>query len=83
MENDILSFLKGNDSLIREKILNKINYHSENMNYELALELKNELDYMEDILSKQKVELNDLKDRDIINFYMKNGYVSLNIFFVR
>lgn len=83
METEIISFLKGNDTIIKNKILEKINYHSEHLNYEIALELKNELDYMSMILSKQKVELNDLIDRDFINYYVNNGYISVNIFFVR
>ncbi len=83
MEEEIISFLKGNDTLIKQKIMEKIEYHSEQMNYELALELKNELDYMSLILSKQKVELTDLVNRDVINYYIENGYISINIFFVR
>lgn len=83
MEDEIISFLKGNDTIIKNKILEKINYHSEHLNYEIALELKNELDYMSMILSRQKVELNDLIDRDFINYYVNNGYISINIFFVR
>jgi len=83
MEEEIISFLRGNDTLIKEKIMEKISYHSEHMNYELALELKKELDYMSIILANQKVELTDLVDRDIINYYIENGYISLNIFFIR
>ena len=40
-------------------------------------------EYMEMVLAKQKVELNDLVDRDVINYYIENGYLSLNIFFIR
>lgn len=83
MESEIISFLRGNDTIIKNKIMEKIEYHSEQMNYEVALELKSELDYMSLILAKQKVELSDLIDRDIINYYVENGYVSINIFFVR
>lgn len=83
MESEIISFLKGNDTIIKNKILEKIAYHSEHMNYELALELKNELDYMSMILSRQKVELNDLVDRDVINYYVDKGYISINVFFIR
>ena len=83
MEDEIISFLNGNDTIIKDKLLEKIEYHSENMNYEAALELKKELEYMEMVLAKQKVELNDLVDRDIINYYIENGYLSLNIFFIR
>ena len=83
MENEIISFLKGDDSLIKNKIMEKIEYHSNNMNYEIALDLKNELDYMSLILARQKVELSDLTNRDVINYYIENGYISVNIFFIR
>lgn len=83
MESEIISFLRGNDTIIKGKIMESIQYHSDEMNYEVALELKNELDYMSLILAKQKVELTDLVDRDIINYYVENGYVSINIFFIR
>lgn len=83
MEQEIISFLRGNDTIIKNKIMEKIEYHSEHMNYEVALELKNELDYMSLVLAKQKVELSDLIDRDIINYYIENGYISINFFFIR
>lgn len=83
MEEEIISFLKGNSSLIKKKIMEKIEYHSKEMNYEVALDLKKELDYISMVLDKQKVELSDLIDRDVVNYYIENGYISLNIFFIR
>ena len=83
MENEILSFLRGNDNIIKEKILEKIAYHSEKMNYEVAKELKEELDYITKVIDKQKVELHDLVNRDIINYYVENGYISIDVFFIR
>lgn len=83
MEAEIISFLRGNDTIIKNKIMERIEYHSKQMNYEVAMELKNELDYMSLVLAKQKVELSDLIDRDVINYYVANGYVSINIFFIR
>ncbi|HBA37686.1 MAG TPA: excinuclease ABC subunit C [Firmicutes bacterium] len=83
MEQEIISFLRGNDTLIKDKIMEKIQFHSEHMNYEVALELKRELDYMSLVLANQKVELTDLVDRDIVNYYIENGYISINIFFIR
>ena len=83
MENEILSFLNGNYDIIKNKAYEKIEMHSKLMNYEAAGELKRELDYVEDVLAKQKVELRDLEDRDVINYYIHNGYVSVNIFFIR
>lgn len=83
MENEILSFLKGNDELIRNKILSKIQTYSENLNYEMALELKQELEYIDIVLSKQKVELHDHIDRDVFSYYINNGYLSIETLFIR
>ena len=83
MEQEILQFLRGNDEIIRNKILEKINYYSENLNYEMALELKNELEYIDIVLSKQKVELHDFVDRDVFAYYIDNGYISIETLFIR
>lgn len=83
MEKEILSFLNGNDKLLTDKLKEKINNYSETLNYEMALELKKELDYMTVILDKQKVELHDLVNRDIIGYFFDKGYISIQIFFLR
>ena len=83
MEKEILSFLRGNDTILKDKIKDKITLHSDNLNYEQALELKKELDYISIVLDKQKVELRDLVNRDIINYFFENGYLSIQIFFIR
>ena len=83
MENEILSFLRGNDNILKSKILEKIKIFSENLNYEMALELKNELNYIDIIMNKQKIELHDYTNRDVIGYYTKNGYASITILFIR
>ncbi len=83
MEKDILSFLRGNDEIITNKLKAKINEYSEAMNYEMALNLKNELEYIKIIMNKQKVELHDFVNRDICAYYFDNGYLSIELFFIR
>ena len=83
MENDILDFLKGNDKILIDKIMEKIRNFSDNLNYEAALELKKELQYIEVILDKQKVELHDYINRDAIGFYFDEGLISVQILFIR
>lgn len=83
MKSEILSFLNGNDSILINKIKEKIQIFSDNMNYEKALELQKELDYIKLTLEKQKVELNDGVNRDIFNYYFDKGYISIQIFFLR
>ena len=83
MEDEILSFLRGNDKVLKAKIMEKINIYSKNLNFEMALELKKELEYIDYIIEKQKVELHDLVNRDCIGYYIKDGYASINIFYLR
>ena len=83
MENEILGFLRGNDAILKDKIMQKIEEYSKNLNFELALELKEELKYINYILDKQKVELTDLVNRDVYGYYYDKGYISIQIFFIR
>lgn len=83
MENEILSFLRGNDEILRNKIMDKINKYSEVLNFEMALDLKKELEYIDIVLDKQKVELHDFVNRDVISYYVDNGYLSIEILFIR
>ena len=83
MENEILSFLRGNDAILKDKIPSKMEAYSKNLNFEMALELKKELNYISIILDKQKMELHDYVNRDIIGYYFDKGYLSLQILFLR
>lgn len=83
MEKDILKFLRGNDKILIDKIMEKINTFSNMLNFEAALELKKELDYIKVVLDKQKVELHDYINRDVISYYLDEGIVSVQILFVR
>ena len=83
MSEEILSFLSGNDKILKDKIEEKIAKYSEALNFELALELKKELDYINIVLDKQKITLQDLTNRDIIGTYFQNGYISVQILFLR
>ncbi len=83
MEHDILEFLNGNDKILKDKIIEKMNIYSEALNYELAMELKKELDYINIVLDKQKITLKDLTNRDVIGYYFNNGYISVQILFLR
>ena len=83
MEKEILEFLRGNDKILIDKIIKKIEMFSNNLNFEAALELKKELDYIKVVLDKQKVELHDYINRDVIGFDALDGIVSVQILFIR
>jgi len=83
MRTEIISFLNGNHSIITNKIKEKMTLASEKLQFERALEYKELLDYVAITLEKQKVELDDNLDRDIIGYYTKNNYLSMQILFIR
>ncbi len=83
LREEIISILNGHDEILINKITEKIKLNSDNLNYEVALELKNELDYIRVVFERQKVELNDGINRDIFNYYYENGYISIVVFFLR
>ena len=83
MEKEIISFLKGDEKLITNKLKERVEYYSNQLNFEKAKELKDELDYIKVVLERQRVELHDNINRDIINYYFDKGYLSIEIFFLR
>lgn len=83
MEEEILGFLRGNGDILKNKILEKIEKYSKELNFEMALELKKELDYINVVLDKQKMELHDYINRDVIGFTFDKGYLSVQILFLR
>ncbi|MBQ7140652.1 MAG: excinuclease ABC subunit UvrC [Bacilli bacterium] len=81
--NEIIDFLNGNYDNIRKKIENDMLEASEKLNFEKAKELKELLDYIDIVLTKQKVELHDNINRDIFGYYVDKGYISIQVFFLR
>jgi len=83
MENEIIAFLRGNGDILKNKLMEKMEIYSKNLNFEMALELKKELNYINIVLDKQKMELHDYINRDCIGFFFDKGYLSVQILFLR
>ncbi len=83
MSDEIIKFLKGDHSIVTEKLKNDMLKESELMHYEKAKELKALLDYITITLNKQKVEISDNIDRDVFGYYIDKGYLSIRVFFIR
>lgn len=83
MKSEIIKFLNGDDSIVREKLEREMEEESKQMHYEKALEIKQLLDYIKVTLTHQKVELKDNVNRDIFGYYVDKGYISIQVFFIR
>jgi len=83
MKKEIITFLKGDSSIISEKIKEEMNAASEALNFEKALELKEMLNDINTTLKKQKIDLNNNYNFDLVNFYYDNNYLGIELFFIR
>ena len=83
MSLEIMSFLKGNHAPITNKIKSEMEQASQSLNYERAIELREMLNDIEITLKRQKIDLNNNEDFDMINYYYHDNYLSVVIFFIR
>ena len=83
MKEEIIAFFNGNSDIVISKLENRMNECSEKLQFEKALEYRNILDYIKITLEKQKVELDDNYDRDVIGYYEEDNYLAINILFIR
>ncbi len=83
MKKEIISFLKGDPTIVTKKIEKEMEKASSSMNYEKALELKQMLEDIHTTLRKQKIDLNHNYNFDMVNYYTDHNYLSIEIFFIR
>ena len=79
LKEDIISFLRGNNSSIKNELKSKMMDASKKEDYERAAEYKKLIDAIEHNNTKQNVEGYDHIDRDIFAYSSRNGYLALSI----
>ena len=79
----IKSFLSGNTATVKRQLTKKMQRAAENIEFERAAEIRDQLHYIEVTVEKQKIISNDKTPRDLFNFYMDKGWLSIQIFFIR
>ena len=82
MEKEIIEFLKGNFTNVKNKLVEQMNTYSNNLEFEKAKEIKELIDYIDITLSKQKIDTDNV-DRDVIGYYEFKGFLSIQVFFIR
>ena len=79
----IKSFLNGDISQAKKTLNEKMAQAAENLEFERAAEIRDQLNYIEQTVEKQKIISNDHTQRDIFNFYVDKSWISIQIFFLR
>lgn len=76
----IRTILKGDTKDLSEELKKEMISESEKLNYEHSLELRNQIDSIEWLKERQKVERQKEFDEDIINYIIKENKVYLILF---
>lgn len=79
----IKSFLNGNVSQIKRELTAKMNDAAAELEFERAAEIRDQIRYVEMTVEKQKIISNDSTPRDLFNFFMDKGWLSIQVFFIR
>jgi excinuclease ABC subunit C len=81
--SEIKGFLKGDIKHVVASLKEKMFEASENLEFERALEYKHTIEDIETTTNNQKINLNDMKDRDVIGYTFNELVCSIEIFFLR
>jgi len=81
--NNIKKFLKGEIKETVKKLEGYMLQASENLEFERANEYKKTIESIKTTTNNQKINLNDMKDRDIIGYFYNEYLLSIEIFFIR
>ena len=79
----IKRFLNGDITFAKRELTEKMQEASENLEFERAAEIRDQLSYIEQTVEKQKIISHDNTQRDIFNFYVDKSWISIQIFFIR
>ena len=81
--NDACDFLDGNVSKVLDSLTKKMEKASEDLEFERAASLRDEIRGVKQIENKQKIVSDKNADEDIIGLYSQNNKTFSEIFFVR
>ncbi|WP_374286232.1 excinuclease ABC subunit UvrC [Lactococcus sp.] len=83
MTEEVRQFLTGNDQKVIKSLQEKMMSASDKMQFEQAAEYRDTINAIGTLRTKQHVMNQDLKDRDVFGYYTTNGWMCVQVFFVR
>ncbi|UTE75034.1 excinuclease ABC subunit UvrC [Rossellomorea marisflavi] len=83
MTDEIARFLNGGYKEIKEQLSVKMQEASEKMEFERAMEFRDQIQHIEATMEKQKMTMTDFTDRDVFGYGIDKGWMCVQVFFVR
>ncbi len=79
----IQRFLDGDTKTVKKTLNTKMMAAAEKLEFERAADLRDQLKFIEATVEKQKIISKDGTPRDLFNFYLDKGWLSVQVFFIR
>lgn len=83
IKNRITGFLKGETAETLKDLKARMNEASENLNFEEALKYRDLINDINNVTSKQDVQINSKEDFDVFSYAVEDGYISITGLFIR
>ena len=77
--NKIIRFLRGKSDGIIEGLTEEMLFASNNLNFELAAQIRDKIKFLSQMQKKQHIFFPDLKSRDIIGYYKEENKVAVSV----
>lgn len=81
--NEIVRFLNGGHDAVKADLTEKMLKASEDLEFERAKELRDLIQYIDAVMEKQKITINDTLDRDVFGYSVDKGWMSVQIQYMR
>lgn len=79
----IQAFLDGDTKKVTARLRKQMEAAAAELAFERAADLRDQLHFIQTTVEKQKIISQDGTPRDVINFYMDRGWLSVQVFFIR
>lgn len=83
MIQEISSFLSGGHEEIKKELQRKMHEAAEELNFERAKELRDQIMNIDALMEKQKITTSDAKDRDVFGYAVDKGWMCVQILYMR
>ncbi|MBU8638648.1 excinuclease ABC subunit UvrC [Bacillus pumilus] len=81
--DEIIRFLNGGHQQIKKELTEKMQEAAEQLEFERAKELRDQIAYIDSTMEKQKMTMSDLSDRDVFAYAYDKGWMCVQVFFIR